>query len=113
MNDQLQGTLTDLARKLGTSVDRVWPLLIAKERMDWIASACVALLFIGVSVMLHRIATKDGDKYDLLENGWSVFASIGWLLSLCLVCYVISNVGSLIYPEAGAIQSLVALGAHK
>ncbi len=109
MNDQLQGTLSDLARKLGTSVDRVWPLLIAKERMDWIASACVALLFIGVSVMLHRIATKYGDEYDLL----GVFASIGWLLSLCLVCYVISNVGSLIYPEAGAIQSLVAIGAHK
>jgi len=104
MSPNLQDTLNAIAQKLDTTADRVFPMLVAKARLDaWI---CISLgtifvaLGIVVSIWFYRLWKHDDDYLPGLIITPIVIIPLSMLIWM--------NISNAIYPEAAAIQSIVS-----
>jgi hypothetical protein len=103
MNPTLQDTLNTLAQKLGTTAERVFPMLVAQERLSawvWIAVGIALTSLCGVAFRrCYKLTQEDDDFGPILF----LIPFIGVIFSLFIWC----NIPEAIYPEASAIRSIL------
>ena len=106
MTPELANALAKLALQLGTTADRVFPMLVQKTKFE--AALCIwgfgAGAFIGICFIVFLV-------YALIEWDWDemTWMTVG-ITTLFVVIFTIISLGSISdyrYPEAAAIQSLV------
>src|ERR1700727_1468924 len=112
MNDQLQKALTELANKLGTSVQYLWGVLVSQAKINAIEDGIIWLVIIFGGIGLWRThkkcfkREKTGEKNrygeeELAEsfyykNEWSQYLMIvvcGVWLIFFIICFC--NIGDL------------------
>lgn len=105
MTPELQNTLAMLAQKLGTSVEHLWPILVAKERLDAFLCLGGGLIF-GIAFLVGAayLAKKAIDDWD--EITW-LPASLFLVFAVIALIISIASIGDACYPEAAAIHSLI------
>jgi ABC-type Fe3+ transport system permease subunit len=120
MNDQLQKALTELANKLGTSVQYLWKVLVSQAKTNAITDILmwVVLLLSGfVLYFLHKRFSKTNEEdryssshYDNNEPTQWIMAILGicWLV-LLIACFVLvpDLVSSLFNPQYWALKEIV------
>jgi hypothetical protein len=97
--------LRELAHQLGTTVEYLWPTIIMKMQVDWVAETTVAAILTVIFVPLLINKLKHGDVEDdgadfalaIVYGCIGLFSSIG--LGACLV-----SISEFLAPEAAAIQ---------
>lgn len=106
MNPELQQTLTALANKLGTSVERLWPMLVSKERFEAILGMVIGF---GGAAALAWLVCYIWPRYDELYDKFPVLtvASFSIIMGLIFVMVAICSIPQAVFPEASAIQSLL------
>ena len=114
MNPELQNSLTALANKLGTSVEHLWPILVARERLG---NILCAVLLVGLAVLcaywsrqLFVRARHENVKASQYESDEMPFYTGG--VGIIILAFIITGsacfcVVDAIYPEAVVIHSLV------
>ena len=106
MNPELQNTLAMLAQKFGTSVEHLYPILVAKAKMD--AALCVygfgLLTILGIAVVVFLIYAVVKWKWDEIT-----FMPMGIIAALVLLfgCLSVGNISDYRYPEAAAMQKIL------
>lgn len=106
MTPQLQETLAALAQKLGTTVEHLWPVLVARQRLD----ACLGIVCgFGFGLALAYAVYYIFKNYDDLDDMFPAALSItlGGLASLILIIMGFCNITNAVYPEVAALQSLI------
>jgi hypothetical protein len=102
MNEQLSNTLSQLAAKLGVSVETLWPMLIQREqRLSFTLSIFFAAICMGLVVTLTK-------KYITLSS--SETCALKWSITGMLVVCVIMLICCIfdaIYPEASVVLQLL------
>lgn len=109
MTPELQNALAELATKLGTTADRVLPMLAEKVKFEAFVYMATfgtgaALALAATAVCVYGIRNWDWEEYDFTFP--SLMGSIG--LFLLLTIAAISNISNYRYPEAKALQTLVS-----
>lgn len=110
MNPELQNTLAQLAQKMGTSVERLWPMLVAKQKLDsflimatfgTLGAVCILILLIPVYFFI-----KDFKEFGIDSPSVLPIIILG-LLALIFSAVSISAIPDYVYPEAATVQTLL------
>ena len=111
MTPELQNTLAMLAQKLGTSVEHLWPILVAKTKID----AGIGIIWMGVlgftmALIAWQAFKELHKKHDFCSDaplGWGLLMAITGISACVLLSCAVCTIGDFIYPEAAAIQGLI------
>lgn len=112
MTPELQNTLAILAQKLGTSIDHLWPVLVAKAKVDagigiiWMGSLGLAMAFISLEAY-KKLVQKERPYANDADFGLSLLMAICGIATCVLLSCSVSCISDFIYPEAAAIHSLM------
>jgi len=119
MMEQVTQLLRELAQQLGTTVEQLWPFMVAQVRWHWISSATTSMFFILISGAVMLISAR---KYKMLADEGMLDGDreFGTFLVLCIsACAllfgiiilgcVLSNMDQLLVPEATAIQNILGM----
>ena len=101
MNPELQNTLAMLANKMGTTSERLWPLLVAKAKFEAWACLIGGLGFTALFVFASVLCWRKRDDWDS-EPGTFIFG----LIAIIPLIIALAAIGDAAYPEAAALQSL-------
>lgn len=102
MTPELQNTLAALANKLGTSVERLWPILVAEKRLDSIIAIVIGATFTTLAVIFFRKGLEADDEMD--RAAVLVVTSIAFVIGVLVAGGFVS---SAVYPEAAVITKLL------
>lgn len=107
MNPELSKALADLAVRLGTSADKLFPLLVAKAKLDativmWGCGIGALLGMALIALLIYAVIKWEWDEITLFS------LLITAVVTVILVCASIGSIGNYRYPEAAALQSLVS-----
>ena len=111
MTPELQNTLAMLAQKLGTSVEHLWPILVAKTKIDagvgiiWMGLLGVAMAFISWGAF--KELRKEHGTWSDAPFGYGLLMGISGIAACVLLSCSVCSIGDFIYPEAAAIHSLI------
>lgn len=110
--DKLTGLLQDLATRLGTTVQHVWPLLVQKTRVDWIATTSVLLVCSVASLFLVRAAyrwcNRNRDFDPEFPEAIVLFAACAAFLFTTIGLIIqLASISELILPEAATVDNLL------
>jgi hypothetical protein len=116
--DKVAELLKDLAVKLGTTAEHLWPLLVLKTRVDWVAEMIAALFTALLSVTALRWILKrmDADKsYDYEVPGTIIItvSSVFLLLSLVSIIVLLSQMSEFLLPEPATVERLLKMASGK
>ena len=105
MNLNLSDALAQLAQKLGTTADRVFPMLVAKAKFDallcmWVFGSVAVLGLAVVVFLIYAVVAWDWDDITFLPIGLTA------LLVVVFSILAVSGISDYRYPEASALQSL-------
>ena len=111
MTPELQNTLAMLAQKLGTSVEHLWPVLVAKTKFD----AGISILWLGalgfvMAFISWRSFKELRNKHEYMSDapmGWGLLMGISGIAACVLLSCSVGCASDFIYPEAAAIQMLM------
>lgn len=113
MSPELSNTLNQLAQKLGTSVEKLWPILVERARLQatinlWLISLGIFAGFMMFGWSIHRVTRKE---YDLIEDPIMPLSIIsiclGLIFILCIPMELPRNVLDYKFPEVAALRGLV------
>ena len=125
MNESISNTISEIANKLGVSVENIIPYLTIyniAERIAYIISAIVFFILIGLSSKLFLILLRSNDKdyndskittYEHISNrdNISVFCSVlsGILLIAAIIClvYGLGIIKWIMGPEGATISYIL------
>jgi hypothetical protein len=107
MNPEVSKLLADIAAKLGTTIEYLWPKLVGHAQAVatthfyvWMIGG-VALAIIAIALLAPAFLADD-DKFE------TCMASIVFIgLSLCCAFGAADNYANKKFPEAAALQELV------
>lgn len=108
MDPNLSKVLADLAAKLGTSVEQLWPVLVAHTRL----SAIITVISLLVSSIALGAAAawmfKPDDNRSSFDDGsckmvGSLLAFIAFLILMACLCCI----PDIVYPEIYALKSIL------
>ena len=104
MTPEISRALAELANKLGTSVEYLWPMMVKHE----VVTSVTALVVCSVISIASLFAAYK--LFRLIgENEEVVFPMLlSALLGLCLLPFGLAEIPDIIVPEAAAIKSLLA-----
>lgn len=112
MSPDLPNTLTYWAQKLGVSVERIWPQLVAQVKLDaWIAIITCSILGTIAGILgwgFHKRASQLITDYDDGAVNYVIRAIISYLLAFVALIVILCNISNLVYPESVALQLLVS-----
>lgn len=108
MNPQLQETLNALAIKLGTTVERIYPMVIAKIKLDaWVYISVgiilTSLSIIGSGFCFKKWLGKDDDN-DYAPGAWILI-----VLSVLASMFIWCNISDIVYPEVSAFHYIASM----
>jgi len=111
--DMLEG----LAQQLGVGVDQLWPVLVRKVQIDWIAgSAVLGILWIVVLLIYRRTPSwRDiGKEWETSSTIPKTFAKVIVVMAMLLLTMFtaawLNRVSELITPEVKALQFIANKG---
>lgn len=113
MSPELSKTLAELAQKLGTSVEHLWPILVGQARLD----AIVAVVGCGVGAVAATFICRMAfvrmgkPKQDFMDDhalGWGVVMVLASIATLILALCAMSSISAVFYPEAQVIKNLLS-----
>lgn len=106
MNDKLQSVLAGIAEKMGTSAERLWPLLVQREVASaWINLGGVAVMLL-VYLLLIRKWRSSRDS-DLRDNGL-FFLIVAGVVVFCITMGIGSEaIITILSPEASTLAHLL------
>lgn len=111
MTPELQNTLAALAQKLGTTVDHLWPLLVAKTKLDaGITVIFCAVLAFGLAYVgycSYKQLRIERDAFSDAHLGWGLLLGASGIASIILMFAAASSISDFVYPEPAAIQNLI------
>jgi hypothetical protein len=95
VNEERLKRLDLLASKLGTTVDKLWSIMLQQARIEAYTDLFLASVFIGFIIFFLRFVFKHGK--DILDEKelYLPFAIIGTILSFVLLIAAIVEVSSL------------------
>ena len=102
MNPELSKVLADLAAKLGTSVEHLWPVLVAERRLDSIIAIAIGATFATLGAIFFRKGLKVHNEADRIVV--LVVTAIAFIVGVCTTGGFLS---SAVYPEAAIISKLL------
>ena len=110
MTPEISRALAELANKLGTSVEYLWPMMVKHEVATSVAGliACLlvaAALFFSAYRMLRFFMS---DKYVMELDFELALVGMVAILGVVFVCISLGEIPDIIVPEAAAIKSLLA-----
>lgn len=121
--DKIAELLSSLAAKLGVTVEYLWPFLVQKTKIDWIANTLTSVLLTLFGLLFLYFARKSWkDTYNPIKNKYGNtidfdvaprFAVYTTITALCLLFGVvglvdnINNISDYFVPEAVTIQNLL------
>ncbi len=110
MTPELSNVLAALAQKLGTSVEQLWPVLVARARFDAAMNITFCTLLGAAYVTFLVFATKALKKEEDWSDTnpvWPIGCLIGGIaFVVCLGC-VFDGVTNLAYPEVAALKTIL------
>lgn len=106
MTPQLQETLAALAQKMGTTVERVWPVMVAQQRLDAILGMVCGF---GFGAILAYVVYYIFKNYERMDDMFPaalgiIFAGVA---SFCLIIMGFCNITTAVYPEVAAFRYLI------
>lgn len=121
MNDKLTTALVDLATKLGTTVERLWPLLVRREYNEAIAYTFLSLIILILSllsvrtgvVIMKRDPAYKKDTYERNDSednrmfGCAAFILVSSIIAFITVFATIKYGLKIVNPEAAAIDRIL------
>lgn len=105
MNEELQKTIAELAEKMGISLEKLWPILVADRRLDNIMGLAASICFMILSAISFAALWRH-DEIEEFARMCGVLFSI-CIFIICLFC-VFASISPIIYPEAAVIRSLLS-----
>ena len=104
MTPEISKVLAELANKLGTSVEYLWPLMVKHEVAGSVTALVVCIVtsivsFFAAYKLFRLIGEDDGVVFPMVLCA---------LLGLCLAPLGLAEIPDIIVPEAAAIKSLLA-----
>lgn len=115
--DKIADLLEKLAAKLGVTVEYLWPLLVKKTQIDWIASMATSVLILVIGIISSVIAVKLIDRF--FANNPHDFPGLGAVLAAAgLACTFIGFISTItdlgrisayFVPEAATIHNLIEM----
>ena len=110
MTPEISKALAELANKLGTSVEYLWPLMVKHEVATSVAAmvSCAlisfALLFGAYRLLRFFMSDKYVMDLDVEYVAVGLIAILGAVFAIISIC----EIPDIIIPEAAAIKSLLA-----
>lgn len=110
MNEALSNTLSDLALKLGRSVESLWPSAVRYVAIDAASTIVFMGLLAGLSVFFgvrwwHRLGDSN-DQYDVGMGRVAIVIALSVIFTIVFVS--LSNaVPALIDPEGALVRKLL------
>lgn len=111
MNPELQNTLAQLAQKMGTTVERLWPMLVEKQKLDSLlilisfgVLGVVSLLIVLVCVFKMIWPSRNDFFYDFPFEMPILFFGF---TTIIFSAVAISAIPDYVYPEAATVQTLI------
>lgn len=106
MTPELSNVLAELAKKLGTSAEHLWPILVARARFDAAMAIvfCVLIVAVLTAFILKAIkAMKEED--DRLD--WPTGSLISGALIVIFVACAFGATVNFVYPEVAALKTIL------
>ena len=107
MNPELQNALAELCKKLGTSIEHVYPILVAQAKLNALLCGCgeglLACCLLGLAINFYIRARKEESE----PEGYYMGIALCSLLIILLGAFAISAVSRYVYPEAAVIHHLL------
>lgn len=104
----LDKALGDIATKLGTKAEILWPQLVAIQKWEWWTELgfIILLLLVGLSILLYAYKKYKIEGFDSDSTVVStVIASIVLAITVGLLFYVAFEFPTkVLYPEIGAAK---------
>lgn len=105
MTPEISKALAELANKLGTSVEYLWPLMVKHEVATSVTAMVAGLIFsIGSFFLAYKLYRNTRD--DCYRDTFP--AILVACLGLLLAVFSLTEIPDIIVPEAAAIKSLLA-----
>jgi hypothetical protein len=110
--DKVISALTALAQKLGTTAEKLWPVLVQQQRLEAIVTACVlAIIFIIGSLILFKIRKEpwgDGKGDPTCPYGiWAIICivvmSAAFIVTICCSQWMVTCI---LNPEYWALKDI-------
>ena len=108
MTPELSNTLAALANRLGTTVEQLWPMLVARQRLGAILGLVFGVFVAAICAFgCWKAYTKKYDRFD--EDMGIKWLPIGILGPIGVVALGISvgEIPNIVFPEIAAIKSLI------
>ena len=105
MTPEISKALAELANKLGTSVEYLWPLMVKHEVATSVTVMVAGLILsIGLFFIAYKLYRNTRDDYYSDTFPAIVVACLGLILAV----FSLAEIPDIIVPEAAAIKSLLA-----
>lgn len=108
MTPELSNTLAQLANKLGVSAERLWPILVAREKTEALFGLGFSVLC-GVAAVLLAFKARRSIRKDRGGPSEVTFFSISGSAVLSII-FLVGSIGSYVdykYPEIAAVKTLL------
>lgn len=106
----LDKALADMASKLGTKAEVLWPQLVAIQKWNWCIDLFICLFILGVGGILAWFWKRQYkiDKYSDANVAYGIATIALTFVGVTGLIFIIAGIPShLIYPEIGAVNSLL------
>lgn len=113
MNQETCNMLRELAHKLGTTVEYLWPLMVGKERLDALMCIVLSALAFPISAFLAIKSYKNWNNemskpYNENEPFIPFISMVVLVVAFFLsICVLTNNISCFMYPEVTVIKSLL------
>ncbi len=113
--NELIAALADLAKKLGTGIDSLWPHAVRYVVADAATTLALGLLLLSGSAWvcrkLWKFKNEDDDEHVfLLRAGWGIVLFIVTIASLMMIQ---ESIAPIVDPQGYIITKLIAHGGSK
>jgi hypothetical protein len=113
MNENTTKLLEQLAEKLGTTIDKVWGILVAQAKIDAYQDFIWSLVFTVITLFLARMAwncwrlgtRKDEDEPKFISG---ILVIVGLITGSFIVGFLLNGISSLLNPEYWALNQILS-----
>lgn len=110
--EQIAPLLEDLAAQLGTTVEYLWPMFVAKTKIKYITWLILSHALLAVSSLVLWRSLVAGKRMDWCDETWGPIAAVSGGFTLCFAISsfaALSDLWVLWYPEVRAIENLFVM----
>jgi len=112
MKPDLSTVLAQLAEKLGTSVEHLWPILVARERV----AALLTIIFLGFMFVLgllgwgfwtRSVRQREAKGVPVGDAWFGIVGAAIWLVVILIA--MCCNTINYLFPEISALKTILTM----